>query len=271
MAKKKEFTPKQLKKAKAAAKKRYIEEQGICSVRVLSRAGKVPEKYIREWMKEENWSDIFKEEPGDRVKLTKQTKEILQSAAEEYGLNEQEELFCYHYLKTFNQTTAAIRAGYGASYAHNQAYYLLEKPQVKRYLEYVKGQRNSELFIDSMRIIKEYMKIAFADMTDFISFDSNGVVLKNSNRVDGQLITKLTEGKAGTTVELADKMKALEKLEQYLGVMPSDEFKRRMEEERLLIQKQRLELDRSKTTSETKVEDRLGMYLDLLTGVATDE
>ena len=259
----KNYTQKQLQQAKDSAKQYYLDKEGIVSVKVLARIAKVPQGYIRKWIKE--WENLVKEDPKDKVSLSQDTKKFLRTAAEEHGLDEQEELFCYHYLKTFNATTSAIRAGYSSSYAHNKAYRLLQDEKVQMFIAHVKEQRNSELFIDSMRIIKEYMKIAFADMTDFVRFGPNGIILRSSEVVDGQLIVKIQEGRNGLSLELADKMKALEKLEQYLGVMPDDTFKRRIEEEKLALQKERLEMDRSKNKSDTTNEEKVGQYIDLLT------
>lgn len=241
----KTYTPAQLKKAKSQAHKYFMEKGGEVSVKVLSRIAKVPQGYIRQWMKEEDWTEELKEDPTDKVKLSTKTKEVLETAAEEFGLTEQEELFCYHYLKTFNATTSAIKAGYSPSYAHNKAYRLLKEDRIKTFLNYIKGQRNQELFVDSMRIIQEYIRIAFADMTDFVRFSSEGVILKNSDKVDGQMIVKVKEGRDGVSIELADKLTALTKLEKYLDVMPSD-WKQKVEEKKLELMEKKLELERQK-------------------------
>lgn len=246
------YTPEQLEQSKKLAKQYYVDNKGIASIKVLARIGKVPQRYVTKWMKEENWNQHFMEDPDDKVLLSEDTKAILQSGAESFGLDEQEELFCYHYLKTFNATTSAIKAGYSSSFAHNMAYRLLKKSKIKDFLEHAKGKRNEELFLDGLRIIQEYMKIAFADMTDFVKFGSSGVKLRHSTKVDGQLITKISEGKNGVTIELADKMKALDKLEQYLQVMPED-WRRSIEEKKLELAQQKAELDLEDDDSEEDV------------------
>jgi phage terminase small subunit len=241
----KTYSPAQLRKAKNQAKQYYVKNNGEASVKVLSRVAKVPQKYIRKWMAEEDWGKDIKEDPEDKVQLTDKTKAVLMTGAEEYGLTEQEELFCYHYMKTFNATTSAIKAGYSPSYAHNKAYRLLKEDRVKDFLNYIKAQRNEELFLDSMRVIQEYVKIAFADMTDFVKFGPSGVILKASDKVDGQMIVKVKEGRDGVSIELADKLTALSKLEKYLEVMPSD-WKQKVEEKKLELLEKRLELEKQK-------------------------
>jgi phage terminase small subunit len=263
----KSYTPLQLKKYKKVAKEYYQSQNGEVSVKVLSRVAKVPQSYIRQWMAEESW-DSNKEDKGDKVKLSDKTRVILQSSAEQYGLTEQEELFCYHYLKTFNATTSAIRAGYSSSSGHQQAYKLLKDEKVKNFLYYIKGQRNEELFLDSMRVIQEYIKIAFADMTDFVKFGPNGVVLKSSDKVDGQMIVKVKEGRDGVSIELADKLKAMEKLEKFLNVMPND-WRQKLEEKKVGLMEEKLKLEKEKLNGGTDEPDDDG-FLEAL-GLSTKE
>lgn len=264
----KTYSPAQLKRAKNTAKQYYVKNNGEASVKVLSRVAKVPQKYIREWMAEEDWDKDIKEDPEDRVKLTEKTKALLMSGAEEFGLTEQEELFCYHYMKTFNATTSAIKAGYSPSYAHNKAYRLLKEDKVKNFLNYIKAQRNEELFIDSMRVIQEYVRIAFADMTDFVKFGPSGVILKTSDKVDGQMIVKVKEGRDGVSIELADKLTALSKLEKFLDVMPSD-WKQKVEEKKLELMEKKLELEKQKMDMGEDEPDDDG-FLAALTGTVKE-
>lgn len=258
------YTPQQIKKAKLTAKKYYKENDGEVSVKVLSRKAKVPQGYIRQWMKEEDWDKGLKEDPEHIVKLTNETKEVLKTGAEEFGLTEQEELFCYHYLSTFNATTSAIKAGYSPSYAHNKAYRLLKQDKITNFIQHVKEQRNKELFLDPVRIIQEYMRIAFADITDFVKFGPGGVVARPSNTVDGQLIVKIKEGREGLSLELADKMKALEKLEQYTGVMPED-WRKAISEQKLDIMKQKIDLEKIRLEGDENELNKLDELIEAIT------
>lgn len=215
----KSYTAEDWAKAKQRAKALYIEEKGLVSVKRLARAGKVPQRYVRSWINKEKWKRYVLEDPDDKVALSVHTKEVLKSTAEDMGLEQDEELFCYHYMKTFNATNAAVAAGVSPNISYQWAYQKLKEPHIHAYLSYVKQQRNQELFIDAMRVLDEYVKIAFADMTDYVTFGSSGVSLKPSTKVDGQLITKIREGKDGVTIELADKMKALDMLAKHLKIL----------------------------------------------------
>lgn len=213
-----------------AALKCYLDHKGVVSVKKLARAGKCTQKQLRQWMRVDDWEAKYKgEEPGDLVRLTENVKKQIQSGSD-FGLDEREELFCFYYLKTFNVTTSAIRAGYPSTSGHEYGHKLINDERVFEFIKHLKSVRNTELLFDNSRIIQEYMKIAFADMHDFVDITSFGVRAKHNS--DGQLITKISEGKNGLSIELADKMKALEKLEKYFDIMP-DDWKRTIEEQKL--------------------------------------
>lgn len=223
--------------AKEAAKRHYLKHNGEVSVKVLARVAKVSQGTIRKWMKEEEWV-----EPG--IKLSDKTKDVISTAAERFGLTEQEELFCYHYIRTQNQTAAGIKAGYSSSYAHNKAYRLLKEERIQSFLKYIRAQMLEELFIDPLMIVRQYAKVAFADMTDFVTFGPNGVSLKRSGDVDGQLISKVREGKDGVAIELVDKKWGMDKLEQYMSILP--DWRKDAEHKRLDLMKEKLELEKAK-------------------------
>lgn len=213
------YSKKELRKHHDETLTRYIEDGGEVSVKVLSRVGKVPQSYVRRWIKGENWDQYLTTERED---LTRKTREFIKSAAEQYGLSEREELFCYHFFRTKNATQAALRAGYGSHYSYNAAYHILQKDNVREFMKELQTHACEELFVSTIDILRMWAKIAFADMTDYVSVSGAGVTLRNSSSVDGQVITEVKEGRDGVTVKLADKMKALDRLSSYLKVLPGD-------------------------------------------------
>ena len=213
------YSKKELRKHHDETLTRYIEDGGEVSIKVLSRVGKVPQSYVRKWIKDENWDQYLTTEKED---LTQRTREFIKSAAERYGLSEKEELFCYHFFRTKNATQAALRAGYGSHYSYNAAYHILQKDNVREFMKELQTHACEELFVSTIDILRMWAKIAFADMTDYVSVSGAGVTLRNSSSVDGQVITEVKEGRDGVTVKLADKMKALDRLSSYLKVLPGD-------------------------------------------------
>lgn len=204
-------TSAQLGAAKRKAKKYFQDNKGIVSVKVLSRVAGVPQGTIREWMAKKDWPQVEQE-------LELKSMDILEDLARELELTEQEELFCYHFLISRNATTAALKAGWSPSYAHNKAYRLLEREGIQRFLTQLRIQRNEELFYDAVDLLQTYIKIANTDMSDYVSFGPGGVILRPSEKVDGQMIAEIKEGRDGVSIKLVDKHKALEVLAKYLGV-----------------------------------------------------
>lgn len=82
---------------------------------------------------------------------------------------------------------------------------------------------------------------------------------------DGTVITEVKQGKHGVSIRLADKMKALEKLALYFDLFP-DDFKRKIEQERLEITKERLALDKLRVVGEEEEEYEDDGFLAALEG-----
>lgn len=165
------------------------------------------------------------------------------------------------YLRDFNATRAAMAIGYSKKTAYAIGWNLLRKVEIQAEIKRQKESRVTELGLDVQRVIAEYMKIAFADITDLVEFgleekplyDEEGkpipdpatgeqmiykrnyVFFRNSDEIDGTVISEVKQGKDGVSVKLHDKMKALEKLERYLDFMT--------EEERLKLQKLKGEIE----------------------------
>ena len=155
-------------------------------------------------------------------------------------------------MKYFNGTQAALKAGYSKDGAQVQASRLLRRERVSSYIKELKGELVENVFVEAMDVLKEYIKIAFADITNYLNFgqreitiqddDGNEVTrlvnfvdLYEADMVDGSIITEVKQGRDGISVKLADKMKALDKLSQYFDLVP-DNFKKQIEEERHKMQ-----------------------------------
>lgn len=182
-------------------------------------------------------------------------EELAQMSRDEVTLplNDKMRRFCEHYVKNFNIRMAAIKAGYSATSAHITGWKLRQKPEVNRYIAWLKLRVGRECHVTAMDIIDQYTRIAFADVTDFITFKGNEVKLTNSDKIDGQLVTKVKQGRDGITIELADKLSALDKLERYFDVMPKD-WREKIEERKLELIKERIDFEKAKAGLED-VED----------------
>jgi phage terminase small subunit len=193
-------------------------------------------------------------------KLRAPDEEItLDNFLEDSELTEKQRLFCLYYIKSFNATQSAINAGYVPVSAHVEGSRLLRNAKVAEHIRELKKDMTSDLFIEAMDVLNKYIKIAFSDMTDFLTFgqrmvpvigafgpvldddgrqtmkEVNYVDFKESGFVDGTIISEVKQGKDGVSIKLEDRMKSLDKLAQYFDLFP-DQFKRKIEEEKLKIE-----------------------------------
>lgn len=180
-------------------------------------------------------------------------------------LNDKQIIFAEAYVRNFNVKLAAIKAGYcvnNLNSAHQYGSKLRGKPEIARYIAWLKCGINSKSQISVMDIIDQYMRIAFADITDFVEVIGNTVKLKAGATIDGQLVAAVKRGKDGISYELHDKMKALAKLDQYFDVMPAD-WKQKVEERKVELLAQRVEIERIKAGQNTDDEQDDGFIAAL--------
>lgn len=231
--------------------------------------------------------DVATEKKKKRIEKVEKKIEAVEKL-EEADLTEKQRLFCLYYIKSFNATMAAIKAGYSKDSAHVIGYENLRKPNIKKEIKRLKGNMTEDIFIDAMDVLNKYIEIAFADITDYVSFGNTEIVvnkdeegkpitrninyvdLKDSDYIDGTILTEVSQGKDGVKVKLADKMKALEKLELYFDLLP-DKFKRQIQEEKLEIEKEekkarikKLKADTNRITGVNKeIEDLSAIYKEI--------
>jgi len=89
-------------------------------------------------------------------------------------LSPRHERFVLEFLKDGNATQAYIRAGYSARGAQPSASKLLRRPQIEAAVAAGRQRIAQALEVDVQRISREYAKIAFASVDDFVSADADG-------------------------------------------------------------------------------------------------
>lgn len=144
-------------------------------------------------------------------------------------------LFVEEYMIDFNATQAAIRAGYSEKTANEQGARLLANVSVKNEINRRCKEISNEYPLLRKKIVDRLQKIAFSDIKDMLSFktvktvvgveDGEPVIgyktvidLKDSNEVDGALISEVQETRDGFKFKRVDSMKALELLGKYTGL-----------------------------------------------------
>lgn len=143
--------------------------------------------------------------------------------AKEKKLTPKEKIFISEYLKDFNATQAAIKAGYSKKTAKEQGYEILTKPHIQEAV----GQEVERILKNNrglaLRVVRECEKIAFGKISDVMEFDDDGVTLLDSKKIDTSTVESVgfdeTCTKGGVSkkkrVKLYSKEKALEILAKY--------------------------------------------------------
>lgn len=247
------------KNAKAeVARKLY--EQGIL-LKDIAEQLDVPEGTVRSWKKRYDWDNATLQKPECNVaKESARKKKIQQAVAadtasvsENSDLTEKQRLFCLYYVRYFNATKAYQKA-YECSYntAMVEGFNTLRNPKIQNEIQALKQSRLNRELLDEHDIFQKYMDIAFADITDFVQFGQeeeyvigqfglvqvedpvtgkkaplkqkvNTVRFRESDSIDGTLITEVKNGKNGASIKLADRMKALEWLTEHMDIATEEQ------------------------------------------------
>lgn len=222
---------------------------------------------VRGWKSKDKWEQKLngtfqknterskKETNAKKEAVDEDVKQVLNNAE----INDKQRLFCLHYVRCFNATKAYQKV-YGCSYetALTNGSALLGNTRIKNEILKLKQNRLNREMLDEQDIFQKYIDIAFADITDFVEFgqeeiqvmgafgpievvdpDSgesvplkkaiNTVRFRQSDEVDGTLISEVKQGKDGASVKLMDRMKALNWLADHME-LATDEQKARIEQ-----------------------------------------
>ncbi|MED4888589.1 terminase small subunit [Lysinibacillus fusiformis] len=221
------------------------------------------------WVRDANKKDATKTKKVATLKEDasdgENSDDIIYFDAEgEDGLTDKQRLFCMYYIKTYNQTMAAIKAGYAKDSAHVEGSRLLRNAKVANEIRRLKGEIRKGIFVDAMDVLDKYIQIAFADITDYLTFgqervqligafgpvfdkddkpvmvDQGYVRFNESIDVDGTLVTEVKQGRDGLSVKFADKMRALDFLAKHFDLLNERERKQ------LEVEKAKASLELSK-------------------------
>ena len=223
------------------AKAKHMYETG-CKYKDISNDLNIPVNTLKSWRNREKWErkNSRKVAPQNNKKVADAKLSQNQSADSKW------KRFCLVYLRKFNATQAYMDV-YDCSYetAMVNGSKLLSNTKVKNYLNALKQKQSDELYLTSLDLTKEEMKIAFANLSDFLTpkhirqqrldadgnpqtdYDGNEIIdeydefiLTNPKKADWSVIKSVHRGKDGLVVELYDKQKAIMDLYKRLPDAP---------------------------------------------------
>lgn len=177
-------------------------------------------------------------------------------------LTDKEVAFCEYYIQDFNLRIAMFKAGYSPSGAN---FKLKHQQHLVNYLEWLKLRSFSNTIIKAEDIINAYARQAFYNINDYLDIQGGKVKLRSPDQLDGSLIQEISVNNSGSfTVKFPDRQKALSRLEDYIPDLPA--FSRQVEERKLKILEERLEIDKQKSDYEAEMED--DNFIEALNNVA---
>lgn len=196
--------------------------------------------------------------PKRKVQVSYTEEQLLKLSREDIieDLNDREIAFCEFYIRDYNIKLAAIKAGFAPRSANVAGIKLRNKKAVNNYIAWLKVRVYQKACVDAVDIINFYAKAGHADITDYVDvINGRQIRLKDLDVIDGQLIQEISQNASGNiSVKLVDKMTAMKRLENYMDTNPYD-WQRKIEERKLEILEQRLELEKLKLNPSANEED----------------
>lgn len=230
-------------------------DKGLKLIDIANQLG-IPEGTVRSWKNRYNWDCNVAKEKRNVAKTKKNKKQNqeepsvdeVSSIIENPELTDKQRLFCIHYIRSFNATKAYQKA-YGCSYenAMQNGSRMLRNDKVKEEIIRLKQNRLNRELLSEEDIFQKYMDIAFSDITDYVKFGTeevpvmamygpvqvqdpktgkkktltetvNIIHFRDSSEVDGSIIAEVKHGKNGSSIKLADRMKALQWLTDHMDL-----------------------------------------------------
>lgn len=142
-------------------------------------------------------------------------------------MQEKQKMFCLYYMQTHNATSSYQRA-YGCTRAAAAASgcRLLNDAKVRECIQRLQDDRDAGMLLRATDVVDLYMRIAFADLEEFVEVQDGKYSVRDIAEVDSQLIDSVTLTKTGKViVKLADRMKALKWLSDYFELNPNDKHR----------------------------------------------
>lgn len=275
----------------------YKEYKGNIDLVKIAELLDIPAGTIRGWKNKDKWNDKLngtfqKNSKKNMERSNKKNKTKKKPVVEEVehvlnnaDLTDKQRLFCVYYVKYFNATKAYQKA-YSSSYAvaNVEGYRLLVNPSIKKEIENLKKAKLNRAMLSPDDIFQKYIDIAFSDISDFVIFGQrelpvlnsvtgeqtinddgeavtytvNYVDFKESNTVDGTIISEVSKGKDGVKIKLQDKMKAMKWLADHMDLAT--------EEQKLRIEKLKVEIENIKGNNK---ENETKSWVDAIQEIAT--
>lgn len=158
------------------------------------------------------------------------------------ALTAKQQRFCEEYIVDLNATQAAIRAGYSPNTASETGYENLRKPQIAEHIQELMDKRSERTEITADMVLKEYAKIGFSSITDYLKVEESEMIIDfvgegdkkrpvtqtvqsvkifdtdSVETVKMHAVAEIKQTKDGIALKLHDKKGALDSIARHLGM-----------------------------------------------------
>lgn len=204
---------------------------------------------VKSWSRRYEWSKKKKKgaHQNKSVHTKKECKKIAEEMVETSVLDEEHQLFCIYYLKYHNKVKAYQKVKPNTPYnsACVMASRWSKQPAVIEEINRLKKELYEDALLDPHDIVQKYIDIAFADLNDYLEYGQeevpviiknpitgedevlkqtvNMVKFKESAFADGTILSEVKQGRNGTSIKLADRMKALDWLSKHMNITTEEQ------------------------------------------------
>jgi len=263
------------------ARELWEQSGGTLALKEIAEQLGLPLPTVKSWKRRDGWGkDAGMQQDASKARCTdanskRRKAQVNRKAIESIGANEEmtdrEKEFCIAFVYAPSAAQAAMKTGRYESYgaARTAAWDMMRKPAVRVEIKNLKAMKRAAMLADGDDVIEMHMRIAFADITEFVEFgratvpvmgafgpiyeekgknkkpvmkEINEVRFKKSAEVDGTLIAEVKQGKDGASVKLADRQKSLDFLERFFELDPGHKHKTGYDNARLKLEQEKLKL-----------------------------
>lgn len=202
----------------------------------------------------EKWSRDATEKDATKIKKVATVKEdasvVIDDGIDDDRLTDKQREFCLHYVRTHNATQSAIMAGYTKNSAYAEGSRLLRNVKVSDEIKRLKAPMIEATYAEANDFIQLLVKIAFADIGDFVEGGGFGIALKPVDEIDTSVLSELSNTENGIKIKMENKMKAIEMLAKHSDILKPNE------QERLKLEQMQLSIDKTKAEITSLDKDR---------------
>lgn len=135
---------------------------------------------------------------------------------------QQHEDFALAYAKNFNATRSAEAAGSTAKRLDQAGYEYLRKPEILRRIEELVNERRLAMQVDADNYDRAVGAVAFTDPIEVISFDDDGLMIRNIDDIPAQARLAISEVRidkdGAKSVKFHSRPQALSEVARRLGI-----------------------------------------------------